>query len=159
MAPKTLILSPLCPFPLFHQFRNPNSNYLKFYPSKPLIIICKSTESQTQQNPQTEPEGFGAAAPTRGEIFLERQQSLAASTTVLAAIKKKKKKKTEKLNGYMKGSPVIPSCYGCGAPLQTMETDAPGYVDPDTYELVRNSFWVRLICLLATQKLKPLMFD
>lgn len=28
------------------------------------------------------------------------------------------------------------ACYGCGAPLQTFETDAPGYVDPETYELV-----------------------
>lgn len=144
MAPKTLLLSPLCPFPIFHQFRKPNSNYVKFYPSKPLIIICKSIESQTQQNPQTEPEGFGAAAPTRGEIFLERQQSLAASTTVLAAIKKKKKKR-EKVKGYMKGSPVISSCYGCGAPLQTMETDAPGYVDRGTYELKKKHHQLKTV--------------
>lgn len=33
-------------------------------------------------------------------------------------------------------------CYGCGALLQTeKEIDAPGYVDTETYELVKkNSF-------------------
>lgn len=58
---------------------------------------------------------------------------MAASAMVLATTKKKKKKKDKAL----KASLLLPSCYGCGAPLHTSETDAPGYVDPDTYYLVR----------------------
>lgn len=49
--------------------------------------------------------------------------------------KKKKKKRKEKV---LKVKTAVASCYGCGAPLQTSELDAPGYVDPDTYELVFN---------------------
>ena len=81
----------------------------------------------------SEPEGTGAAAPTRGDRFLERQQADEAAKLVIKDIKKSKKKKTNKL---LKIKTAVASCYGCGAPLQTSELDAPGYVDTDTYELV-----------------------
>lgn len=143
MAPKThFSLSSISPFSILPNFTSPNPNIIRLYPSKPFLITCKSTKSQTYQNqpsyetnfPGPEAEGSGAAAPTRGDVFLERQQALAASAAVLATSKKKKKK--DKLSGSMKVSTLIPTCYGCGAPLQTLETDAPGYVDTDTYALV-----------------------
>lgn len=155
MAPKPLSLS-LPSFSALSPFRhiNPNPTLLRFYSAKPssYIVICKSTDSETRHNEKspaylthnysesdTEPDGSGAASPTRGEIFLERQKSVAASAMVLAAVKKRKKKKDK----VLKVSSMLPSCYGCGAPLQTLEMDAPGYVDPETYELV----W--LISMLA----------
>ncbi len=50
---------------------------------------------------------------------------------------KKKKVKKEKA---LKVSMAVASCYGCGAPLQTSDSDAPGYVDTETYELVQNYY-------------------
>ena len=55
---------------------------------------------------------------------------MAASEAVFNAGKKKKK-----FSGSWKAS-AESACYGCGAPLQTLEIDAPGYVDPETYGLV-----------------------
>ncbi|XP_059624874.1 NO-associated protein 1, chloroplastic/mitochondrial isoform X2 [Cornus florida] len=157
MAPKAVCLSSLsCLSPLFlsHQFTNPNLNFLTLHPSKATVIICKSMQSHTRNitpisathSSASEPEleGSGAAAPTRGEIFLERQQSMAASAMVLA-FSRKKKKKREKLSGSLKVSAVAHSCYGCGAPLQTLEADAPGYVDPDTYELKKKHRQLRRV--------------
>ncbi|KAL7001730.1 nitric oxide associated protein 1 [Sarracenia purpurea var. burkii] len=158
MAPKTLCvssLSPLSPLPLSHQLMNSARSSLRFYNSKTTVIICKSVQSQTRtQTPISdthlsvstpEPEGIGAAAPTRGEMFLERQKSLEASDTVLKTSKKKKKKKREEVSGSLKASTVLPSCYGCGAPLQISETDAPGYVDPETYELKKKHHQLRTV--------------
>ncbi|CAK9135146.1 unnamed protein product [Ilex paraguariensis] len=147
MAPKTHSLSSLSSvsaFPLL-QFSNPSPNILRLYPSKPTLVFCKVTHSQTPQDhfsvSTPEPEGFGAAAPTRGEIFLERQQSLDASAMVLEATKKRRKRKEK----VLKVSAVVYSCYGCGAPLQTSEIDAPGYVDPDTYELKKKHHQLRTV--------------
>lgn len=70
---------------------------------------------------------------------------------VIAANKKKRKKK-EKLSGSIKTLSSVDCCYGCGAPLQIQEVDAPGFVDPDTYELVwvafRFEFMMNLIKLV-----------
>ncbi|KAK1431590.1 hypothetical protein QVD17_08050 [Tagetes erecta] len=142
MTPKTLSLTS---FILPHQFKIPKSCY-----SGRAIIICKSINPQPQQQdlqlqPQlsvssSESQGSGPAAPTRGDIFLERQQLLAASSAV---IEKKKKKKKEKVNGSLKVSTFC--CYGCGAPLQVLEMDAPGYVDPETYELKKKHRQLRTI--------------
>ncbi|KAM7504626.1 hypothetical protein LguiB_003530 [Lonicera macranthoides] len=152
MAPKThFSLSSISPFSILPNFTSPNPNIIRLYPSKPFLITCKSTKSQTYQNPPSyetnfpgpEPEGSGAAAPTRGDVFLEHQQALAASAAVLATNKKKKKK--DKLSGSMKVSTLIPTCYGCGAPLQTLETDAPGYVDTDTYALKKKHHQLRTV--------------
>ncbi|XP_027110515.1 putative nitric oxide synthase isoform X1 [Coffea arabica] len=170
MAPKPLPISssssPLSTslFPFRHHLVvNPNPSLLKFPPPKPtfFVTICKfgmesqfqtrrqepnPSSSQMHNYPDTEPEphGSGAAAPTRGERFLERHQSLSASTMLLPESKKKKKKKKDK-DKVSKVSSVLPSCYGCGAPLQTSETDAPGYVDPDTYELKKKHRQLRTV--------------
>ena len=36
----------------------------------------------------------------------------------------------------LKVSMAVATSYGCGAPFQTSDSDAPGYVDIETYELV-----------------------
>ncbi|WOG95155.1 hypothetical protein DCAR_0414458 [Daucus carota subsp. sativus] len=56
--------------------------------------------------------------------------------------KKIKKKKRDKMS---KGSGVDYSCYGCGAPLQTVENDAPGYVDADMYQLKKKHHQLRTV--------------
>lgn len=87
-----------------------------------------------------ETEGAGPAAPTPGERHLEHQRSIEAAKLVFKENKKEKKKqKKEKL--MTKASLAIAACYGCGAPLQTSDVDAPGYVDVKTYELVFNLFF------------------
>lgn len=132
MAPKLLALSSLssiCPFSIPNSSSS-NLNLYRYHTTKPTLIFCKSTEPQTIS--ESEPEGYGAAAPTRGDIYLQRQQVVAASSSVLATTKKKKKKK----DNIFKISKLAPCCYGCGAPLHTSEVDAPGYVDQETYELV-----------------------
>ncbi|KAL3685270.1 hypothetical protein R1sor_003292 [Riccia sorocarpa] len=40
-----------------------------------------------------------------------------------------------------------PSCYGCGAVLQTQESEAPGYIPPQTYEVKKKHHQLRsLLC-------------
>lgn len=140
MTPKTLSLTSFSPFLLPHQFQTP-----KFCNSGRPIIICRAINSQQNQTPlsvsASESQGTGAAAPTRGDIFLERQL-LAASAL---DIEKKKKKRKEKTSGSLKAATSTYSCYGCGAPLQISETDAPGYVDPETYELKKKHRQLRTI--------------
>ncbi|KAI8564586.1 hypothetical protein RHMOL_Rhmol03G0191700 [Rhododendron molle] len=149
MAPKTLSLSSLPTLsPLFLSPRLITSTRtsLTFQYPKPTPILCKSVQPRThEQTPVSapEPDGAGAAAPTRGDIFLERQKALADSAKVLSAIKRKKKR--EKVGGSTKASRAVPSCYGCGAPLQILETDAPGYVDPPTYELKKKHHQLRTV--------------
>lgn len=143
MATKTLSIS-LSPISLPHKLRNPNPNLLQtIHLKKPTLIVCKSTPQLPAQAHQASPiaqpelQGTGAAAPTRGELFLERHQSVAASARVLNAGKNtKKKKKKESISDSLRISTRVASCYGCGAPLQTLETDLPGYVDSETFELV-----------------------
>lgn len=142
LAPKPLslsFLSSLSSFPSPLPFQNPNS--LLVFPKLhsrallPTLIICKSTHTDAADYPLSvsELDGAGAAAPTRGDVFLQIHQSSAASATVLAETKKKKKSKDKAAKS---SSITAPSCYGCGAPLQTSESDAPGYVEPETYSLV-----------------------
>ncbi|GAV68104.1 MMR_HSR1 domain-containing protein [Cephalotus follicularis] len=147
MALKTLstFLSPLS---LPHHFTNLNPKFLNIY-TKPTLLICKSTRSHTQckkpvPDPQftiSEPDGVGAAAPTRGDRFLEHQQVSDAAKSVF---KESKKKKTKKEN-IVKVNTVFTSCYGCGAPLQTSESDAPGFVDSETYELKKKHHQLRTV--------------
>lgn len=149
LPPKPLAIPTLSVFPFpHHLLLNSYHRLIKFSSPKPnFFVICKSGgHSRARQDtkpqipyypdPKPEPDGSGAAAPTRGEIFLESHQSSMAASTVLLSATKKKKKIKDKATKVLKVSPVLPSCYGCGAPLQTSETDAPGYVEPDTYELV-----------------------
>lgn len=100
--------------------------------TKPGLILCEFSRSQKSRLPADESEGIGAAAPSPGEKFLERQQSYEAAKLILKENKKRKKKK----DNAVKASRNVASCYGCGAPLHTSDAVAPGYVDPETYELV-----------------------
>ncbi|KAL7107350.1 hypothetical protein ACP275_06G048500 [Erythranthe tilingii] len=149
LAPKPLSLSSRSPFLTPHPFQNPNPKpiFPKSHSQKlPALIICKSTQTDTPDYPVSisDVDGSGPSAPTRGDLFLQRHQSSAASATVLAEVKKKKKTKDK----AVKSSSVnVPSCYGCGAPLQTFETDAPGYVEPETYTLKKKHRQMRtMLC-------------
>ncbi|KAK6155878.1 hypothetical protein DH2020_010126 [Rehmannia glutinosa] len=147
LAPKPLTLSFVSPFPTPHPFLNPKHKPLfpNLHSQKlPTLIICKSTQTDIPDSPVSTPEfdGAGPSAPTRGEIFLQRHQSSAASATVLAEIKKKKKNKDK---GVKASASTVPSCYGCGAPLQTSVSDAPGYVEPDTYSLKKKHRQLRTV--------------
>ncbi|XP_011076376.1 putative nitric oxide synthase [Sesamum indicum] len=149
LAPKPLSLSSLSAFRTHYSFQNP---YPKSFPPrfncrKPLsFIICKSaqTDSPNSSLSTPEPDGSGPSAPTRGDLFLQRHQSSAASATVLAEIKEKKKKKN-KQKAAKASSFTGPSCYGCGAPLQTSEADAPGYVEVETYNLKKKHRQLRTV--------------
>lgn len=149
MALKTLstFLSPL-PLPKHYTLSIFNPVSLNIY-RKSTPLSCKSTHSHSpSQLPlsdtkllSSEPEGTGAASPTRGDRFLERQQADEAAKLLIKEIKKTKKK-TKKV---LKVNTVTACCYGCGAPLQTSEVDAPGYVDMDTYELKKKHHQLRTI--------------
>lgn len=138
MAPKTLssFLSPPFTLPTI-----PNTKLVNLHNKPPFtLILCrfsqKSPLSETPlSGPKPVPEGTGAAAPTPGDRFLESRRSFEAAKVLLK--EKKKKRQKEK---PLKVSTAVASCYGCGAPLQTSEPDAPGYSDPDTYALVQVVF-------------------
>ncbi|GAB2265443.1 hypothetical protein Dimus_000498 [Dionaea muscipula] len=158
MATKALSISlclPSTPHRSKLPISNPKSRYCK---SRFNLILCRTT---AQSGPQTGqdapnsgtqvpdhapyPDGTGAAAPTRGQIFLEHHQSKAASKLLLAAEKKRTSKSEKQRIGFMKGLNSVASCYGCGAPLQTVEVDGPGYVDRDTYELKKKHHQLRTV--------------
>ncbi|GKV33813.1 hypothetical protein SLEP1_g42267 [Rubroshorea leprosula] len=137
-----------CPPPLNHHhlsYINPKS--LKICRRR-ITISCKSSESEAPVSDtqllgsRADPEGTGAAAPTPGERFLGRQQAHEAAKLVMREMKKSKKKKKEKV---LKVKTAVACCYGCGAPLQTAEVDAPGYVNPDTYELKKRHHQLRTV--------------
>ena len=145
MALATKPLSSLSSFSTPSPIPNRNSFLLhpKFHSRALLpLIICKSTQTDAVDYPLSVPEldGSGAAAPTRGDLFLQTHHSSTASSAVLAEIKKNKKKEKKNLDKAAKlPSSIGPSCYGCGAPLQKSEPDAPGYIEPETYNLVSYS--------------------
>ncbi|XP_078439832.1 P-loop containing nucleoside triphosphate hydrolases superfamily protein [Wolffia australiana] len=108
-----------------------------FSTRRSLSISCKTSSSSSSSSsilPDVEPEGRGAAAPTRGDRFLERQHAKSAAEQ---ALKKEAagRKKTKKTSAVAVDSSSVTCCYGCGSPLQKIEADAPGYVDPETYDL------------------------
>ncbi|KAF9600622.1 hypothetical protein IFM89_011205 [Coptis chinensis] len=132
MAPKSLfsLSTSLLPFSLPLKLQNPNKPNLKYsIPSKPTLIFCNSPNQQEKFTTNNTSDGVGAAAPTRGDVFL----SIAATSVVL-----KTKKKENKLKKAVKVDTSVTVCYGCGAPLQTAEVDAPGFVDLQTYELKKK---------------------
>jgi nitric-oxide synthase len=110
----------------------PNHHKFPQIHTKPCLILCEFSRPSKSRLSSSLPEGTGAAAPSPGEKFLERQQSFEATKRILKENNKTKKKEKKPL----KASSSVASCYGCGAPLQTSENDAPGFVDPETYELV-----------------------
>lgn len=129
LSNKTMALKTLSTF--FSPLSLPNT---KFLTSKPCLILFEFPRSQKSRLPVADAEGTGAAAPSPGEKFLERQQSFEDAKLILKENNKNKKKK--KKDNAIKASRAVASCYGCGAPLHTSDADAPGYVDPETYELV-----------------------
>ncbi|XP_028192754.1 NO-associated protein 1, chloroplastic/mitochondrial-like isoform X1 [Glycine soja] len=134
MALKTLstFLSPLS---------LPNTKFPQFLTIKPSLILCEFPRSQKSRLLAADSEGTGAAAPSPGEKFLERQQSFEDAKIILKENKKKRKKK----DNAIKASRAVASCYGCGAPLHTSDADAPGYVDPETYELKKKHHQLRTV--------------
>ncbi|KAK9144374.1 hypothetical protein Sjap_004277 [Stephania japonica] len=153
MAPKSLFsltisLSQFTP-PHIPSNPNPNPNFpLNSRAPKPSIIICKSTNSQIQSHQPPPPnlpvsaqesDGLGAAAPTRGDVYLSRQKSMEAAAIVLSESKNQRNKMKAK------AKVLSVSCYGCGAPLQTAEAGSPGYVDSETYELKKRHRQLRTV--------------
>ncbi|GAU27613.1 hypothetical protein TSUD_270020 [Trifolium subterraneum] len=121
----------------------PNHKFPQIH-TKPCLILCELSRPSKSRLSSALPEGTGAAAPSPGEKFLERQQSIEATKRILKENNKinnsrKKEKKP------LKASTSVASCYGCGAPLQTSENDAPGFVDPETYELKKTHHQLRTI--------------
>ncbi|KAJ8461641.1 hypothetical protein OPV22_034567 [Ensete ventricosum] len=113
-------------------------------PSKPYPVSFRAASASPSPPPpptSAEPDGTGAAAPTRGDLYLERQQSMSATALVL---KKNKVGKKNRRNDAKLPTNVA-CCYGCGAPLQTTETDAPGYVNAETYELKKRHHQLKTI--------------
>ncbi|KDP22431.1 hypothetical protein JCGZ_26262 [Jatropha curcas] len=147
MAPKTFSTF-LSPVPLPHQLTRFNPKFIRIY-AKPISIFCKSKESQKTPVSETqlsvsmpETDGTGAAAPTPGEKFLDRQKAYKAAKLVMKEPKKKKGKEKEKA---LKVNMTVACCYGCGAPLQTLDQEAPGYVLPETYELKKRHRQLRTV--------------
>lgn len=128
MALKTLstFLTPLSlPNPKFPQIH-----------TKPCLILCELSRPSKSRLP----EGTGASAPSPGEKFLERQQSFEATKLILKQNNNSKKKEKP-----LKSSIAVASCYGCGAPLQTSDNDAPGFVLSETYELKKKHHQLKTV--------------
>ena len=122
-------------FPLFRKAPSPRIK-------RNTIISCRGSSTFSAPAPEVEPEGRGAAAPTRGDKFLERQQAKSAAEL---ALKKEARKVKRKSDAGTKISTSVTCCYGCGSPLQATEADAPGYVDPQVYELVNPAFHFEVV--------------
>ncbi|CAA0836701.1 NO-associated protein 1-chloroplastic/mitochondrial [Striga hermonthica] len=153
LAPKPLILSSassLIPNFQLILIPKPRPFFPNFQSRKPATLtVCNSARTVNPDSSVSapEPDGSGPSAPTRGDIFLQHQQAAAASAAVLAEIKEKKKKKKKDKDKAVKASSAVnvPSCYGCGAPLQTSESDAPGYVELETYNLKKKHRQLRKV--------------
>ncbi|KAK4795843.1 hypothetical protein SAY86_028169 [Trapa natans] len=144
MASKTLSTF-LYPFPLPQRFTEPSPKFIIIQRKPDHPIVCKSAQSDAGYRTLgtgAEPEGIGAASPTRGDMFLEHQQSKEAAKRVTREFKKQGKLRKDKPLMVKTG---VASCYGCGAPLQTSELDAPGYVAPDTYALKKKHHQLRTV--------------
>ncbi|XP_020694575.1 NO-associated protein 1, chloroplastic/mitochondrial isoform X2 [Dendrobium catenatum] len=154
MAPIPLFTSPraLSPFCSLHSsfvLHNPQSSNPEPFKKSLLATFCpepvacrasrRPPASETASLPTADPsvveaEGTGAAAPSPGERFLEHQHARARAVLILKQSGSKEKKKNKR--GKAVSSSLEVCCYGCGAPLQTEEADAPGFVDPEIFELV-----------------------
>ncbi|CAN0902523.1 NO-associated protein 1, chloroplastic/mitochondrial [Linum grandiflorum] len=113
---------------------------------KTVLTVCKIAQSEHKSLvsnveasiPVPDIDGTGAAAPGRGEQFLERQRAFEAAKLVMKDAKKRRKKVHKSKPPKAVVNTAVASCYGCGAPLQTLEVDAPGYVEVETYELKKK---------------------
>ncbi|XP_052306076.1 NO-associated protein 1, chloroplastic/mitochondrial isoform X2 [Populus trichocarpa] len=144
MAPKSLSAF-LFPLSLPHNLTYSTPKFLRIY-TKPSPILCKSQQTPTATAHSSvsipDQDGTGAAAPSRGDQFLERQKSFEAAKLVMKEVKKSKRREKGKA---LKLNTAVASCYGCGAPLHTLDPDAPGFVDPDTYELKKRHRQLRTV--------------
>ncbi|CAL1371611.1 unnamed protein product [Linum trigynum] len=143
----------LSPISLPHRLTCVNPQFIRIN-SKSHPAICNVAQSKSQHElPVSDDEvevsvsvpehgGRGAAAPGRGEQFLERQRAFEAAKLVMKEAKKKRKNDRVKA---LKVNTAVACCYGCGAPLQTSELDAPGYVAVDTYELKKKHRQLRTV--------------
>ncbi|PAN03537.1 hypothetical protein PAHAL_1G003800 [Panicum hallii] len=96
--------------------------------------------------PPPDAAGAGPAAPTRGDCFLGRQLATEAAARVLAPDDaERRRRRKEKRRALARKPSGLASCYGCGAPLQTAEDAAPGYVDPATYDLKKRHHQLRTV--------------
>ncbi|CAN6247561.1 unnamed protein product [Urochloa humidicola] len=113
---------------------------------RPPSLPCRARAAPPAAPPPTPPEGVGPAAPTRGDRFLGRQVATEAAARVLAPDDAdRRRRRKEKRRALARKPSGLASCYGCGAPLHTAEEDAPGYVDPDTYELKKRHHQLRTV--------------
>ncbi|EXC13942.1 Nitric oxide synthase 1 [Morus notabilis] len=147
MAPKTLsaFLSPLS-FPHNPTIFNPNLPQIPTKKRSPVFCRFSHPQKNYDKSPVSEidlPEGTGAAAPTPGDRFLERHRSFEAAKLILK--ENKNNNNNKKKDKPLKVSTAVACCYGCGAPLQTSEVDAPGYVDPETYALKKKHRQLRRV--------------
>ncbi|PKU68371.1 NO-associated protein 1, chloroplastic/mitochondrial [Dendrobium catenatum] len=163
MAPIPLFTSPraLSPFCSLHSsfvLHNPQSSNPEPFKKSLLATFCpepvacrasrRPPASETASLPTADPsvveaEGTGAAAPSPGERFLEHQHARARAVLILKQSGSKEKKKNKR--GKAVSSSLEVCCYGCGAPLQTEEADAPGFVDPEIFELKKKHHQLRTI--------------
>ncbi|KAL6629682.1 hypothetical protein ACP70R_029447 [Stipagrostis hirtigluma subsp. patula] len=105
-----------------------------------------SASNAASSPPPTPPDGVGPAAPTRGDRFIGRQLAAEAAARVLAPEDaERRRRRKEKRRALARKPSGLASCYGCGAPLQTAEEGAPGYVDLATYELKKRHHQLRTI--------------
>lgn len=87
--------------------------------------------------------GSKVTGKTRGEIFLERalearvQVSGEAPSAAFKAKKERARNKEKLAVAVARRSE--PCCYGCGAVLQFSESEAPGFLPLDTFELVMSA--------------------
>lgn len=143
--------------PVSHSLSFSLTPFSKTLTLKPSLSAFPCRASSAPPPPAADSEGAGPAAPTRGQVFLERQRSKAAAAVVIKEYKRqddyieRKKKRRERKLVRAKVANNVASCYGCGAPLQVEERDAPGFVDPETYELVMNFYYLNILIYILYQ--------
>ncbi|EAY84101.1 hypothetical protein OsI_05484 [Oryza sativa Indica Group] len=91
------------------------------------------------------PEGAGPAAPSRGDRFLGTQLAAEPAARVLAPEDAERRRRRREKRKALARKPSAAACYGCGAPLQTADEAAPGYVHPATYDLKKRHHQLRTV--------------
>ncbi|KAJ4830374.1 nitric oxide associated protein 1, partial [Turnera subulata] len=150
MAPKTLSCSSMFVSPLtLHHLSHLNTKLLPLLLSihhhqhararpSTSLLVCKSTRTPAE------------AQGSLGEQFSEQhhkalEAEAAAAANMVVMKQKSPRKKAKRRPPPPKPFNLAACCYGCGAPLQTSENDAPGYVDPHTYELKKRHHQLRTV--------------
>ncbi|KAJ7532244.1 hypothetical protein O6H91_14G079500 [Diphasiastrum complanatum] len=115
-------------------------------------ITCSALRAEPSNHKDSEFEALEHSRKSRAEIFLEVANQKA---------KLEEDRRNEEL-GMKKAKPsrikvakvYQPCCYGCGAGLQILQPDTPGYVSPETYALKKKHHQLKTIlcgrCRLMT---------